>query len=29
VDTDGSIWRVSEFIRAYKPRLNAVLVDAA
>jgi ABC-type bacteriocin/lantibiotic exporter with double-glycine peptidase domain len=29
VDTDGAIWKVSEFMRAYRPRVNAVLVDAA
>jgi hypothetical protein len=29
VDTDGSLWRVSEYLRAYRPRVNAVLVEAA
>jgi cysteine synthase len=29
VDTDGSLWAVSDYLRAYKPRVNAVLVAAA
>jgi hypothetical protein len=28
METDGSLWTVAEYLRAYRPRVNAVLVAA-